>query len=66
MQSTNKTAVQKISPGTYRVVEIGGRRATTSRYVRAINAARDARTSSRTATETTTASPDPRRSPARA
>lgn len=53
MKSTKKTAVQKISPGTYRVVEVGGRSAITGRYVRAINAARHART---TLTETTSSS----------
>lgn len=54
MKSTKKTAVQKISPGTYRVVEIGGRSAITGRYVRAINAARHARTTASDATKTTT------------
>lgn len=54
MKSTKKTAVQKISPGTYRVVEIGGRSAITGRYLRAINAARHARTTASDATKTTT------------
>lgn len=55
MESTEKTAVQEISPGVYRVVEVGGRSAASGRFVTNAQATRHARTTIST-TETTSSS----------
>ena len=53
MKSTEKTAVQEIAPGVYRVVEVGGRSAVSGRFVTAAQAARHPRSTISEATGST-------------